>query len=487
MEVKELNNKISSSIKWTSITEILTRIISPFVNMILARLLSPEEFGVIATVTMVTSFADIFTDAGFQKYLVQHDVKDDNELNKFANVAFWTNFLISICIWVIIAIFSNEVAAIVGDPGLGHIIVISSFSLILTSFSSIQTAIYKRKFDFKTLFQIRIVSSLIPIVITVPMAYLGFSYWSLVIGTIFTNFINALILTLKSTWKPKFYYKINILKKMFSFSMWILFESILLWLTSYAGTFIVRKFLTAYYLGIYKNSLSMVNSILSIVVSSTVPVLLSALSKLKNNKLEYDKMFYEFQQKACLLLIPIGVGVFLFRDLATNILFGPKWAEASFLVGLYALVNAVTILTGQYISIAFTSKGYPKLAVLSQILQLFEMVPILLFSVKQTFFIFVIGCCTARFLYGVINLILSKVFLKMSPMIMLKNMISPTIASILMAIVAFIGLKISKAIIWQFFLIFICFIIYTTILFIIPETRNIFISLISKYKKKITN
>jgi PST family polysaccharide transporter len=71
MSTNELNKKIQLSIKWSGITEIVAKSIVPIINMILVRILTPEAFGVIAIVTMITSFADIFTDAGFQKYLIQ--------------------------------------------------------------------------------------------------------------------------------------------------------------------------------------------------------------------------------------------------------------------------------------------------------------------------------------------------------------------------------------------------------------------------------
>ena len=181
-----------------------------------------------------------------------------------------------------------------------------------------------------------------PVVITVPMAFMGFGYWSIIWGTIATNLANAIILTIKSTWKPYLFYSFEILKRMFSFSMWTLMESILLWMTSYIGTFIIGKYLTSYYLGLYKNSISMVTSIMNIVAASTTSVLLSALSAIKDDKKQFDSVFYSFQQSVGLLLIPLGVGIFLFRDLATNILFGSQWSEASLFVGLYSLAQAFT-------------------------------------------------------------------------------------------------------------------------------------------------
>ena len=142
---------------------------------------------------MVITFADLFTDAGFQKYLIQQPFDNVNEEYQYVNVAFWTNLFISAILWVIICFFSNSIARLVGSPGLGIVICVASFTLFLTSFSSIQMALYQRNFDFKTLFIVRIGSILIPLIITVPLAWNGFSYWSIIIGTICANFMNALV------------------------------------------------------------------------------------------------------------------------------------------------------------------------------------------------------------------------------------------------------------------------------------------------------
>ena len=69
-----VNNKVVvNATKWSAITEVVAKLISPITSMVLARLLAPEAFGVVATITMIVTFAEIFTDAGFQKYLIQHE------------------------------------------------------------------------------------------------------------------------------------------------------------------------------------------------------------------------------------------------------------------------------------------------------------------------------------------------------------------------------------------------------------------------------
>ena len=91
MENQNLNSKVISATKWSGITKIAAKLVAPVTTMVLARLLTPDAFGVLVTAQMVISFAEIFTDAGFQKYIVQHEFVDDNDKYKSTAVAFWSN------------------------------------------------------------------------------------------------------------------------------------------------------------------------------------------------------------------------------------------------------------------------------------------------------------------------------------------------------------------------------------------------------------
>lgn len=86
-----LNSRVVNATKWSAIAEITAKISGPIVNILLARLLTPVQFGVVASITIITSFADIFTDAGFQKYVIQHEFGDKKTLNDYSDVAFTSN------------------------------------------------------------------------------------------------------------------------------------------------------------------------------------------------------------------------------------------------------------------------------------------------------------------------------------------------------------------------------------------------------------
>ena len=118
-------NIISKSIRWSGLGEILAKIMAPIANMILARVLMPDDFGVLASINMIITFVDLFTDSGFAKYIIQSDFDSDEELYQFVNVAFWSNFVVSFVLWLLIVIFRNQVAIIVGIPGYGKVIAIA--------------------------------------------------------------------------------------------------------------------------------------------------------------------------------------------------------------------------------------------------------------------------------------------------------------------------------------------------------------------------
>jgi len=479
---QQLNSKIANAAKWSSITQIVAKIITPLTNMILARILAPEAFGVIVTVTMIVSFAEMFTDSGFQKYLVQHEFKNVKHKHESANVAFWTNFGLAITIWGLIILFNEEVATIVGNPGLGLVIMIACIQLPLTSFSSIQMALYRRDFDFKTLFVVRTIGILIPFAVTIPLALIGLGYWSLIIGTISMQIFNAIFLTLKSSWKPSFFYSKKILLEMFSFSMWSLFEAIAIWLTLWLDAFIIGSFLTEYHLGLYKTSTTMVNALMALVTASVVPVLFSTLSRLQNNDQKFKQTFYKFQRIVAYLVLPMGFGVFLFSDLATSIMLGGKWTEASNVIGIWALTSCFLIVTSHFNSEVYRSKGKPKLSLLSQLITLAFLIPTCLISVRYGFWSLVYARALIRFQGVITGFIIMSLVMNFPVIRTVKNLGMPLLLTGLMSILAVMLKQVSNSVLWSFISIAICATMYFILFFLFAKEDSFFIRKVIRRK-----
>lgn len=479
---ENLNISIKKATKWSAITEIASKLLTPIVSMVLARLLTPEAFGIVTTLTMIITFAEIFTDAGFQKYLVQHQFVDDRDRDETTNVAFWSNFMMSLFIWGIIILFADPLAALVGNPGLGHVLIVACVSIPITAFSSIQMSLYKRDFDFKTLFKVRIVGVLIPLVITVPLAFWFRSYWALVIGTLAVNLSNAVLLTWYSKWKPRFFYSWQKLNEMLSFTIWSLVEAVSIWLTNYVDVFIVGTMLNQYYLGLYKTSSTLVAQIMGLILAVTSPILFSALSRLQDDEKEFQKMFFRFQKIVSILVIPLGFGIFLFSDLVTTIILGEQWIEASGFVGLWALTSGLTIVLSYYSSEVYRAKGRPKLSALSQILHVIVLWPVILIAVRYGFETLYIARSFVRLELILVNLIVLWVAINISPIKMLRNVYPSCLASLVMVGVFYL-LPETDIILKQFLYIGICALCYILSISLFKEERNILLNLKSIIKR----
>ena len=482
----QTNNKpqaktIARATKWSLFTQIIAKIVPPLSSMILARIFAPEVFGIIATITMVTSFADTFSESGFQKYIIRKKYDDPEELRKDADIAYWTNLGISVLLWIAISFLSAPLCNILGNPGVELALIVACAQLPITSLSSIQKAMYYRSYNFSRVFWGQLISSVSNLCLTLILAFTGCGYWAIIFGNITGYLVTALTLTIKSPWHPHLFYDIKRAIRIFSFSFWIMAEGLAVWLTSWFDSFIVGNRLSSYDLGIYKNSQSVVNGVLAIPQNSITNVLLVTLSKLKDNQEEYNKAFLHSERMLAYVLLPMAAGICVFRKLAVRIAFGTGWEDAELVVGVWALASVLRILFVSINTSVYVSKGKPKISLYCQLIDMLFLIPTCIFGIRLGFVKFVI-------LRGIVRLdiiipsfiILSKVF-GIQFRSIAKNLSKPVIATIAMTAIAIILNRINTSMAWSFAAIGICIVFYFVVLWIIArEDVKTIIGLIKK-------
>ena len=166
----------------------------------------------------------------------------------------------------------------VGNEGLGHLIIITGVTIPLYGMIGIQNCELRKNLDFKKLFYVRIVAAFVPLFITLPLALLGLDYWSLIIGNIAGILVRAIMLIIVGKFKPLLFFNFKQLKHMLSFGVWTLMVGIAIWLTSWVDSLLISQYMTGHYLGLYKNATSTITALFAIVTSALTPVLFSALS-----------------------------------------------------------------------------------------------------------------------------------------------------------------------------------------------------------------
>ncbi len=482
-------DKTINATKWSAITEIIAKCISPITSMILARILAPEAFGVLTTVLMVIAFAEVFVDSGFQKYLIQHSFKDEKEEHRYMSVAFWANLSFGLLLWGVIVLFNEPIANLVGNPGKGHLLIITGVVIPIYSMIGIQNCKLKKELNFKKLFYVRIASALVPLVITIPLALLGLDYWALIIGNIMGIVVNSVVLFAVKAFTPMIHFSWAELIEMLSYGIWTLLNGIATWLTSWIDAFLIGRYLTDYYLGLYKNSANLVTSIFTIVTASIAPVLFSSLSKLQNDELLFKKVFLGIQRSVAILLVPMGVGLALYGSFATDILLGGKWKEASEIIAVLSLTTALRTIFVQLNGDVFRAKGYFKTPLFLELLDLVVNVPLCYLALQRDFWTFVHVRAALRLFLAIPESYYLWKRCNISFISIMQNVWKFFFASGTMAAVALLLQKVGTSNIWNTISIMICAVVYGGTLCLFKkereELKGYAIRFIQKVKKRV--
>ena len=367
--------KISSAAGWSTLAEICARLTAPLAALLLARVLTPADFGAMAAVTLVVSFADMMSECGFQKYLVQRRFRSDAELRRYADTAIWTSVGIALAGWLLIALFASPLARLAGTPDAARMMAAAGIALPLSAVSGTQSALLKRWMRFKALFRMRVAAACVPLAVTVPLAIIFRSWTALLFGLLATNALNAFLASRMSYFRPAPRISRNALKDMAPFSLWSMAEALLVWLTTYLDILVVGMTLDSRHLGLYRTASLTVAQIIGVVTAAVTPVLFSALSRRQHDPAAFRDLLLRFQRKTALLLVPLCFGIFIFSDTATSLLLGDQWSEISDFIGLWALTAAPVTLISHFAAETYRASGKPRRAMLSQTLHLIAVLP----------------------------------------------------------------------------------------------------------------
>lgn len=317
----ELKDKTAKGIGWGFIDNLSNTGIMAVVNIILANILSPEQFGIVAMSTIFITLANSLVDSGFTGALTR---KLEVTAKDF-NTVFYFNLAVSFFLYAILYFLSPYIADFFSQPVLCDIVRILSLSLIINALSIVQKVILIRKLDFKTQAFISLASSLTSGSVGVIMALGGYGVWALVVMQILRLGINTLLLWVCSRWFPTLSFSVSSFKEMFSFGGRLLLTSIISVIWNEIYSFIIGKSYSAAILGQYSRAekfKSMVTSNISIVMQRvTYPV----LSSIREDKERQLRVFRKLFRTTVLISFTAVLGLAAASESIVITLVGEKW------------------------------------------------------------------------------------------------------------------------------------------------------------------
>ena len=422
MDKKKILHSGLKNLKWTTLGTIIPQIINPLLSIWLALILDPSAYGIIAIASIFIGFSKILQGIGFGEYIVKSKFENKPEID----TAFWGNLIFGCLTFLIFVLITPIIVAFYEIEQLEIVFPIISISIIFNSIGFVQNTILIKRMLFKKIFIIQIIPIFILISSTIPLAYLGYGVWALVIGTLLNSFLSNLLYWLYSDYRPSIYFSLKKFKKMFDFGKWILFQKKLEYLNGSIDIIIMGIFFNETIIGLYSVGKNFVKMIFTSINGPIGAIILPMASKLKHAGDDISKLYVKIFKKILLINMPLMIGIFFISENLIELIFQEKWLGLGTIVSLLVIGEGIQRnfwLQREIFQVLGKPEIYPKIVLISLIIS----VPLFYFfnyeNILNFCYIYILICVISSILHSIaiikeLKIIILNFLKKISPILL---------------------------------------------------------------------
>lgn len=257
-----LKTKAISGFLWSSAGTIGNGLVSFLVTIILARILTPEDFALVALLTVFVTISNVIVDSGFSQAIIRDDNPSDIDLSS----VFYFNLILSVLIYAVLFAISPYIAKFYNEPKLISLSRVVFLIIIFNSFIIIQNATLKRNLNFSKVEKSSVLGSIVAGTTSVIMAFSGYGIWAIVANMVLMPFFRAAFLWIYSDWRPVFKFRLRSIRKYFKFGIFLMLNSVIDMIITNLNTLVIGKFYTKNELGYYSQACKLGTYIVGTVV-----------------------------------------------------------------------------------------------------------------------------------------------------------------------------------------------------------------------------
>jgi O-antigen/teichoic acid export membrane protein len=343
--LSSLKNKSIKALAWDFLGTFSTQGVTFIISIFLARILSPEDFGIIGMSLVFIGISEIFTDVGFTSALIQ---AKENKSISYSSV-FWLNLFLSFCIFLLFQLLAPIIASFYEEPIIERLVRLLAWGIPLGALNKVQTARLKRDLKFKELSLRTFLAGVISGIIGLVAAFQDYGVYALVAQTLSAAVITTIVLWKVSDWRPKFEFSKFELSKLFNFSKYVFFGQMLGQVISKLDTLVIGKVFSAATLGFFSRAQSL--NALVVRYSSRIinNVFFPVLSKLQDDLKRFSEVYLRVVTLTSFVSFFLSGILILAGEALIITLFGEKWAPSVFIFNILMLrlfnypINAIII------------------------------------------------------------------------------------------------------------------------------------------------
>lgn len=406
------------------------------VQIILARLLTPNDYGIIGLLTVFINIATVFIQSGLGTALVQ---KIDPSEEDYSSV-FYINLFISIVMIVILFFLAPYIAAFYKQNILTKILRLYSLTLFINAIWEVHIAILQRELQFRKLFIANLCSSVISGIIGIIAALKGYGIWSLVIQQIFNSLISTVIIWKLVPWRPRKIFSKSSAKKLFNFGSRLLLSNLIDTLYNNIYPLVIGKFYNSSDLGFYNRGYQIPNVLVNNINGSIQGVMFPVFSESQNDIYRLKQLVRRSITTSCFLVFPMMAGLAAVSKPLTIILLTDKWLPSVPFMQISCIIYAlwpIHTTNLQAINAVGRSDVFLKLEIIKKIIG----ITILFFTIPHGIYVMLWGSVVSGILSTFINSYPNKKLLNYGYFEQLKDILPFLVLSIAMGYLCLFVLK----------------------------------------------
>lgn len=325
---ESLKNKTVKGIVWSSIERFSVQGIQFLVMIVMARLLTPKDYGLVGMVAIFIAVAQSLVDSGFSQALIrkQNRTETDN------STVFYFNIVVGILLYLVLFAIAPLVADFYDSPELTALMRVICLSVVFNSFVVVQRALLTVNIDFKTQAKASLTAAVVSGVIGIGMAYSGFSYWSIVAQQLVNLGLNTLLLWIFTRWRPRWIYSWGSFRELFTFGSKLMVSGLLDVVYRNMYLLVIGKVFTASSLGYYTRAQQFAefpsSNLTGIMQRVTYPV----LCQIQDDDERLAQIYRRFLRLSAFLIFPLLVGLSAVAEPFVLLLLKEQWLFAATLL-----------------------------------------------------------------------------------------------------------------------------------------------------------
>jgi len=350
----ELKQKVLRSAGWLGAEQVYTQVLSILLTGILARLLSPEAFGLVGMVVVFTAFLELFQEVGLGAAVVQRKEVTDEQLSTVFAVTAGLGAALSLLTFGL----APAVAAFYREPRLTLVARLLGLNFLIGSLVSVHGALLRRALDFRKLVLLRMGVSVFSGGVGIALAVAGFGVYALVLRSLCSNVLTVGTMWLIVPWRPRAWPRLGSIRGLLRFGGNVTGFSILNYIGRNADRLLIGRFLGPAALGIYAFAYNIMLLPLRRVVWVIAQPAFAAMSAVQDDAARVRRGFLQLTRFIAFLSLPAMLGIFVVAPEAVNVVLGEKWRRGIFVIRVLALTGALQSVTSG-VGLLFRSRGRP--------------------------------------------------------------------------------------------------------------------------------